>query len=89
MAHYLFSHCGTRPVITPDFSSTQAVEIWAQNEFAYGTHEVWRDIAVDEPLTVAICEVLGFSGNPNVDFPIRRTLCDEDWYVGPIEVCKK
>ena len=86
MARYLFSHCGSPPLITPDLPDVQAVEHWAGKCFGYSTDWVWMDIGPDNhDLIVLLVDLCG-SGDLDLDWPVRRTLGDEDWFIGPIEV---
>lgn len=84
MARYIFMHLGQKPVVTPDFATLPEVEAWAQATYGYGTDEKWKDITDWRdndypPLPTS-------TGDVDFDWPVKRTLCDEDWYVGPIEV---
>lgn len=81
MARYIFHHLGSRPFITPDLPSKDAVENWAQARFDYDDQSFWADISEleDLPLPIAF-------GDPELDWPVRRELNGEDWYAGPIEV---
>jgi hypothetical protein len=83
----LFFHLGTMPSVSPDLPDTDAIEAWAQRMYGYRMDEDaegWRSISVED---WEECPPLpGSSGDTDLDWPIRRTLCDEDWYAGPIEV---
>lgn len=84
MARYFFIHLGARPVVTPDLPSTDAVEAWARALHGYDGEAAWTDIPEDE--WAAWRPLPGAWGDVALDWPVRRTLLDEDWYAGPIEV---